>query len=175
MPAARDHSGWVCQSTPAIAAALGHSANETYHWSTTRTVYYGIGDEQIGSVVRGLNINMNGKQAQHGLSLYVLSGPSIWPFWSAGCRRYSPDDRADCGDKSGKSSGWRKKYSKSWNFYPFGGNSKFRTIFTIDVYAKGYSDPNGERGAFPFPRVVSGEYTCPRVGPGEYRCQFTGH
>jgi hypothetical protein len=172
--------GWhACRgSSPAIAQALGHSADDRYHWSDKRTVHYGYfiegqGQEEIGAVYRPLNINMNGIQVQHGMLFSVLEGPSIWPYWAAGCRRYEPDDRADCGDKSGKSPGWRKKYSTGWNFYPFGGNSKFRTIFEIDVYAKGYSDPNGAGGSFPFPPVVSPEYTCPRVGPNEYKCQFT--
>ncbi len=174
--AARGRGGWACRSTAAIAQALGHSANDRYHWADSRTVHYGYflpGPVEIGAVYRPLNIAMNGKQVQHGMQLSVLKGPSIWPFWAAGCRRYAPDDRADCGDASGQSKGWRKKYSTGWNFYPWGGLSKYRTIFTIDVYAKGYSDPTGIRGAFPFPRVVSGEYTCPRVGRRQYRCQFT--
>jgi hypothetical protein len=175
--AARGRGGWTCASTAAIAQALGHTANDLYHWADRRTVHYGYvtpveGAVEIGAVYRPLNITMHGKQVQHGMKLSVLEGPSIWPFWAAGCRRYYPDDRADCGDASGQSNGWRKKYSTGWNFYPWGGSSKYRTIFTIDVYAKGYSDPTGIRGAFPFPRVVSGQYTCPRVGRHQYRCQF---
>lgn len=69
-----DHGGWACGSTPSIAVALGHAANDRCYWADERTVHYGYliegeGEEEIGAVFRPLNINMNDKQVQHGLKL----------------------------------------------------------------------------------------------------------
>ena len=160
--------GWICVTNRRL---LKSSPTQ---WSSRQVVNYGIGNKQIGSVMRGVNINMSGQVAQHGLSFKVLSGPQIWPYWAAGCRRYNnPADRADCGDSSGNAIGFGPSYSHGWNFNPFRGNSQMRTIFSFAIYAKGYIDPHGQHGAFVLPSVTSALYQCPKVGT-KYACKFVG-
>ena len=164
----KKNRGWICVTKRRLLS------NSPTQWASRQTVYYGIGNKQIGSVLRGVNINMSGQVAQHGISFKVLTGPQIWPYWAAGCRRYNnPADRADCGDKSGNATGFGNSYSSGWNFNPFRGNSQMRTIFSFAIYAKGYIDPHGQHGAFVLPSVTSALYQCPKVG-SKYACKFVG-
>lgn len=192
--ASKSNQGWSCDGTPSAASAeaknprtaaatpevhpqlvqrlkkqftaVPAATTSRYHWLDTRTVYYGIGEKQIGSVLRSYNINMNGNQVQNGLYDAVMTGPSIKVYWAAGCRRYrNPDDRGDCGDRSGNADTFEKKYSDGWNFYPqFHGHSRMGVVFEQDWYAAGYRDPNGRNGAFPIPVVTSSYFGCPRTG-----------